>query len=91
MRAATDTHSGKIFDDMSRREVLKTGLTTGLGIGMAAFTGAVLPTTGVEAQQPVHGGQATVINYGYPEVWDPHLAGTLGALGSISPMYNQVV
>lgn len=37
------------------------------------------------------GGQATLLNYGYPEVWDPHLAGTLGALGSISPMYNQLV
>ncbi len=32
-----------------------------------------------------------MLNYAYPEVWDPHIAGTLGALGSISPMYNQVV
>lgn len=32
-----------------------------------------------------------VLNYAYPEIWDPHLAGTLGALAAISPMYNQVV
>jgi peptide/nickel transport system substrate-binding protein len=47
--------------------------------------------TAVAQQKPVYGGQATVMNYGYPEVWDPHMAGTLGALGSISPMYNQLV
>jgi len=39
----------------------------------------------------IQGGALSAINYAYPEVWDPHLAGTLGALGSISAMYNQVV
>jgi peptide/nickel transport system substrate-binding protein len=43
------------------------------------------------ASAQVRGGQATVLNYAYPEVWDPHMAGTLGALGAISPMYNQIV
>ncbi|MBI3326800.1 MAG: ABC transporter substrate-binding protein, partial [Nitrospinae bacterium] len=39
----------------------------------------------------VYGGHATLLNYAYPEVWDPHIAGTLGALAAISPLYNQVV
>lgn len=76
---------------MTRREVLTTSIATGLGVSATSLAGTVLPGTAAAAEAPVHGGQATVINYGYPEVWDPHLAGTLGALGSISPMYNQVV
>jgi peptide/nickel transport system substrate-binding protein len=71
--------------------VLKTSLAATLGAGVAALTGAMVSTTPAAAATPVSGGQATVLNYGYPEVWDPHLAGTLGALGSISPMYNQLV
>lgn len=71
---------------MTRREVLTTSVAAGLGAGAVSLAG-----TAVAAETPVKGGKATVINYGYPEVWDPHLAGTLGALGSISPMYNQVV
>ena len=76
---------------MTRRKVLKTGLAATLGAGSAALTGTMVSTTPAAAATPVSGGQATVLNYGYPEVWDPHLAGTLGALGSISPMYNQLV
>jgi peptide/nickel transport system substrate-binding protein len=37
------------------------------------------------------GGHGTVLNYAYPEGWDPHAAGTLGALGAISPIYNQLL
>jgi peptide/nickel transport system substrate-binding protein len=77
--------------EVTRREVLKTSLATTLGVGAAALTGPIVSTTPAAAATPVSGGQATVLNYGYPEVWDPHLAGTLGALGSISPMYNQLV
>jgi peptide/nickel transport system substrate-binding protein len=40
---------------------------------------------------PVYGGHVTLLNYAYPEVWDPHIAGTLGAMAAISPLYNQVV
>src|SRR5262249_14461423 len=40
---------------------------------------------------PVYGGHLTLLNYAYPEVWDPHIAGTLGAMAAISPLYNQVV
>jgi len=72
---------------VTRRDVLKASL----GLGAAALAGAGLPTPEATAAEPVAGGQATLLNYGYPEVWDPHLAGTLGALGSISPMYNQLV
>ena len=75
----------------TRRELMKTGLTVGAGVGAASLASAPFATSALAAQEPVYGGQATVINYGYPEVWDPHLAGTLGALGSISPMYNQLV
>jgi peptide/nickel transport system substrate-binding protein len=28
---------------------------------------------------------------GYPEVWDPHIAGTVFALAGVGPVYNQVV
>jgi peptide/nickel transport system substrate-binding protein len=43
------------------------------------------------AAVPVYGGHAVVLSAGYPEVWDPHLAGTIFALAAISPLYNQVV
>lgn len=62
-----------------------------------ALVGAVvlLMVTIAEAWAPtaggVYGGHATVLNYAYPEVWDPHIAGTLGAMAAISPLYNQVV
>jgi peptide/nickel transport system substrate-binding protein len=37
------------------------------------------------------GGHLNILNVGYPEVWDPHLAGTVLALAAISPLYNQLV
>ncbi len=40
---------------------------------------------------PVYGGHATVLNVIYPEVWDPHIAGTIGPLAAFSPLYNQLV
>src|SRR5215470_18518317 len=72
---------------VTRRGVLKASL----GLGAVALAGTGLPIPEATAAEPVSGGQATLLNYSYPEVWDPHLAGTLGALGSISPMYNQLV
>ncbi len=86
-----DRQTGMHTSGMTRRDVLTTSVAAGLGAGAASLAGAVRPGTATAAETPVKGGAATVINYGYPEVWDPHLAGTLGALGSISPMYNQVV
>jgi peptide/nickel transport system substrate-binding protein len=56
-----------------------------------AFTIATVLTSVLPAAAQSPGGHATVLNYSYPEVWDPHLAGTLGALAAISPMYSQVV
>lgn len=76
---------------MTRRDVLATGFTAAAGLGAAALAGGRQPGVAQAAAQPVYGGQLTVMNYAYPEVWDPHLAGTLGASASISPMYNQVV
>ena len=32
-----------------------------------------------------------MLTTGYPELWEPHLAGTIVALEAISPLYNQVV
>ncbi len=87
-RADVQTHD---LIGMTRREVLSTSAAVGLGAGAVSLAGAAWPERVQAAETPVKGGKATVINYGYPEVWDPHLAGTLGALGSISPMYNQVV
>jgi peptide/nickel transport system substrate-binding protein len=86
MRRQAEHHS-----DGSRAVTRRGVLKAGLGLGAAALAGAGLPTPEATAAEPVSGGQATLLNYGYPEVWDPHLAGTLGALGSISPMYNQLV
>ena len=74
--------------EQTRRDVLKYG--TGLGVGAAALATASFPAATVAAA-PKRGGHLVVLNYAYPEVWDPHIAGTLGALASISPVYNQVV
>ena len=70
---------------ITRRETLKAGLGTSLGA--AALTMA--PSLATAAKK--RGGHAFVLNDAYPDVWDPHIAGTLGALASISPLYNQVV
>src|SRR5919109_926770 len=73
---------------ITRREFLKTGL----GLGAASLIAIAVPTSSAApAPGDVYGGHATVLNYAYPEVWDPHIAGTLGANAAISPMYNQVV
>jgi peptide/nickel transport system substrate-binding protein len=80
--------AGQERDDerkVTRRDILQAGL----GLGAASLAAAVRPTTMAVAAGG--GGHATILNYAYPEVWDPHLAGTLGALAAISPMYNQVV
>ncbi len=85
------TRTGKAGDNdqsLTRRSVLKGGLGTGLGAVPLMLTARPMTS---EARQEKRGGHAFVLNYAYPEVWDPHIAGTLGALASISPMYNQVV
>ena len=62
-------------------------------LGVAALLMCQLTLTGAEAQTPAAGagGQATVLNVFYPEVWDPHIAGTIGPLAAFSPLYNQIV
>src|SRR5688572_25220161 len=40
---------------------------------------------------PVYGGHGTVLNVIYAELWDPHMAGTIGPLAALSPLYNQLV
>ena len=52
----------------------------------------VVPTR-AESQAPAAGagGSATVLNVFYPEVWDPHIAGTIGPVAAFSPLYNQIV
>jgi peptide/nickel transport system substrate-binding protein len=75
--------------EVTRRNALKGSLTTGLGLGATALLRAARPSA--VAAAPVYGGHAVVLNTGYPEVWDPHLAGTIYALAAISPMYNQLV
>ena len=86
MRRQAEHHSDSPCA-VTRRGVLKAGL----GFGAAALAGTGLPTPEATAAEQVAGGQASLLNYGYPEVWDQLLAGTLVALGSISPMYNQLV
>ncbi len=73
---------------MTRREALQAGVGTGLSAAALTLSAAPSPASAATAKR---GGHAVVLNYAYPEVWDPHIAGTLGALASISPMYNQVV
>jgi peptide/nickel transport system substrate-binding protein len=75
---------------ITRRDILQTGLATGLGLGTAALLGATSRPP-IAAAAPVSGGHLTVLNAGYPEVWDPHMAGTLLALAGVGPIYNQVV
>lgn len=75
----------------TRRDVLKTGLAAGLGLGASSLLATTPLPLATAAPVGVYGGHATILNVGYPEVWDPHLAGTLLANAAISPMYNQVV
>ena len=85
-------HAGKDSSatlQSTRRHLLKAGVAVGLGIGAAALPGGrpLRPA----AAAGVQGGHLNILNVGYPEVWDPHLAGTVLALAAISPLYNQVV
>ena len=60
-----------------RRDVLKAGLAAGLGFGAMALWEMALPPRPAAAV-PVYGGHVTILNAAYPEVWDTHLAGTIG-------------
>src|SRR5262245_47673651 len=73
---------------VSRRDVLKTGVVAGLGLGLTSLLAAT-PTPTVASS--VYGGHVTVLSYAFPEAWDPHLAGTLAVTAVVSPLYNQVV
>ena len=75
---------------VTRRRVLKTGVVGGLGCGAAALLAMVMPPRHAAAGG-VYGGHATILNVGYPEVWDPHIAGTVLANAATSPLYNQLV
>src|SRR5262249_61285443 len=55
------------------------------------MAGARLGSTTVTASVGVYGGHVNILSPGFPEVWDPHLAGALLADAAISPLYNQVV
>src|SRR5215471_15547634 len=78
--------------EVTRRDVLKTGLGVGLGLGAASLmAGALLTPTPAPASVGIYGGHVNILSPGYPEGWDPHLAGTLLADAAISPLYNQVV
>src|SRR6266851_4784501 len=74
--------------EVTRRDVLKTGLAASLGLGAASLTAATLTPA---AAAPVYGGHATVLSYAFPEVWDPHMGGNLAVTAAVSPLYNQVV
>ena len=74
---------------VTRRDVLATGLTAVAGLGAASLT-TTTPDLAVAAEGK-YGGHGYVLNYAYPESWDPHISGTLAANAAISPMYNQVV
>src|SRR5215471_1430951 len=76
---------------VTRRDVLKTGLAVGLGLGAASLMAAIPTSTPTAAAAGMYGGHATVLSYAYPEVWDPHLGGNLAVTAAVSPLYNQVV
>src|SRR5262244_1329969 len=78
-----------VHREVTRRNVLKGGLTTGLGLGATALMGAARPSAA--AAVPVSGGHLTILSVAYPEVWDPHLAGMVAGLAAVGPVYNQVV
>jgi len=76
--------------EITRRHVLQAGLAAGLGFGALTLVETAMPPR-TAAATPVSGGHLTILNAGYPEVWDPHIAGTVFALAAIGPVYNQVV
>jgi hypothetical protein len=55
-----------VHHEITRRNVLKGGLTTGLGLGATALLGTARPSAA--AAVPVYGGQTVVLNAAYPEV-----------------------
>ena len=84
------THQPHQSTQVTRRGVLKTGMSTAVGLGATSLA-SVEPQVAMAAPQGKQGGHGYVLNYAYPESWDPHISGTLAANAAISPMYNQVV
>src|SRR5215470_3185780 len=82
------SHQGGGGRELTRRDVLKTGVAAGLGLGVASLTAAT-PASAVAAS--VYGGHATVLSYAFPEAWAPHMGGNLAVTAMVSPLYNQVV
>jgi peptide/nickel transport system substrate-binding protein len=80
------TYENVKHDGITRRRVLHRSLMAGVGLGVTP-----LLSMSRAAAQSRASGHAVILNYAYPEVWDPHLAGTLAANAAISLMYNQVV
>jgi ABC-type transport system substrate-binding protein len=76
---------------VTRRDVLRAGLAAGLGLGAASLAMTTPTPTAAPAPAGVYGGHINILNVGYPEVWDPHIAGTVLANAAVSPLYNQVV
>jgi peptide/nickel transport system substrate-binding protein len=79
-----------VHGEVTRRHVLQAGLAAGLGFGTMTLLETALSTRAAAAA-PVYGGHLTILSAAYPEVWDPHLAATIGALAAVGPIYNQVV
>jgi ABC-type transport system substrate-binding protein len=76
---------------VTRRDVLRAGLAAGLGLGAASLAMTTPTPTAAPVPAGVYGGHINILNVGYPEVWDPHIAGTVLANAAVSPLYNQVV
>ena len=63
--------AGAVDREVTRRHVLQAGLAAGLGYDTMALWETAMPHAAVAA--PVYGGHLTILNVGYPEVWDPYL------------------
>ena len=59
---------------VTRRDILKTGVVSGLGLSTATLTAMGRPT--LSAAGVIYGGMLWC--YASPETWDPHLAALLG-------------
>jgi peptide/nickel transport system substrate-binding protein len=81
--------AGAVGREVTRRDVLKASLAAGFGFGTMTLLETAMPTC--TAAAPVYGGHLTILNAGYPPVWDPHMAGTVFTLAAVGPVYNQVV
>src|SRR5262249_34810018 len=84
-RASNQKDDGR---EVTRRDVLKTGVAAGLGLSVASLTAATPTSTGAA---PAYGGHATVLSYAFPEAGDPPMGGNLAVTAVVSPLYNQVV